>query len=51
MYYQDEPYLYHAKLIEVLYTAAIGKDGMYINEAKLRSTINLKYLLDLLIME
>jgi inositol 1,4,5-triphosphate receptor type 1/inositol 1,4,5-triphosphate receptor type 3 len=26
--YLDEPYLYHAKLLEVLYNCAIGKEGM-----------------------
>lgn len=47
-YYQDEPYLYHGKLLEVLYNCAIGKEGMLQNETRLRSMITLKYALEVL---
>jgi len=46
--YRDEPYIYHAKLLEVLYNCAIGKEGMLSNETRLRSMISLKYALEVL---
>lgn len=49
--YKDEAYLYHAKLIDVLAMTAVGKEGLYTNEIKLRSQINLKYALDILILD
>jgi hypothetical protein len=46
--YIDEPYDYHAKLIEVLAFTSIGKEGLYLSEAKLRGMLPLRYLLFLL---
>ena len=46
--YLDEPYIYQAKLIEVLYNCTIGKEGMLQNETRLRSLISLKYSLEIL---
>jgi hypothetical protein len=45
---KDEPYLYHAKAIEVLGMTTIGKEGMYLSEVKLRQEITLKYVFELL---
>jgi len=50
-HYKDEPYAYHAKLIDVLSITAVGKEGLYTNECKLRSQLNLKYALDILVLE
>jgi hypothetical protein len=49
--YKDIPFAYHVKLLQVLYTTAIGKEGMYLNEMKLRTVMNLKEILDILIMK
>ena len=46
--YLDEPYIYHARLLEVLYNCTIGKEGMLQNETRLRSIISLKYALEVL---
>jgi len=32
----DEPYIYHAALLEVLSMAAVGKEGLINNEVRLR---------------
>lgn len=47
-HYKDEPYIYHAALIEVLFTCSIGKEGMLQNESRLRTIIPLKYALEIL---
>ncbi|EGR30411.1 MIR domain protein [Ichthyophthirius multifiliis] len=47
-YEEDEPYVYHAKLLDVLAFTTIGKEGMYMSEQKLRQNINLKYVFELL---
>jgi hypothetical protein len=65
----DEPYQYHAKLIEVkkkikikyqlnnknilklLATTAVGKEGTFMNESKLRNQFNLRYVIELLMLE
>ena len=44
----DEPYDYHSKLIEVLAFATSGKEGLAFSESKLRSTLSLRYILELL---
>ncbi|EAR92909.2 zinc finger, C2H2 type family protein (macronuclear) [Tetrahymena thermophila SB210] len=44
----DEPYMYHSKLLQVLGMTTIGKEGMYMSEQKLRSQITLRYVFDLL---
>lgn len=49
--YKDEPYKYHAKLIDVLSITAVGKEGLYTNERRLRSQISLKYALEILALE
>lgn len=36
---RDEPYDYHAKLIEVLAFTTIGKEGLATSETKLRQTL------------
>lgn len=46
--YKDEPYVYHAKIIDILATCTIGKEGLYLSESKLRQVFSLKYLFELL---
>jgi hypothetical protein len=46
--YLDEPYEYHAKLLEVLAFATYGKDGLFYSEKRLRNVITLKYCVFLL---
>ncbi|EGR27925.1 MIR domain protein [Ichthyophthirius multifiliis] len=45
---KDEPYFYHAKLIEMLSLTAAGKEGTYMNEQKLKQNLSLKYVFQLL---
>jgi len=44
----DEPYVYHAKLIEILSLTGVGKKGVNNNEAKLRNFLSINYIFDLL---
>jgi hypothetical protein len=46
--YKDEPYDYHAHLIELIAMTTIGKEGMYFSENKVRQTLHLKYVFELL---
>ena len=45
---RDEPYIYHSKLIEVLAFTTIGKEGLALSESKLRGTLGLRYIFELL---
>jgi len=47
----DEPYYYHAELIDLLGVTALGKEGLILNEVRLRSTMELGYFLELLCQE
>lgn len=46
--YADEPYEYHAHLIELLALTTIGKEGMIFSESRLRGVLSLHYLFFLL---
>jgi inositol 1,4,5-triphosphate receptor type 1/inositol 1,4,5-triphosphate receptor type 3 len=35
-HYRDEPFIYHTRLLEVLYNCTIGVEGMLQNETRLR---------------
>ena len=45
---KDEPYDYHSKLINVLAYTTIGKEGLALSESKLRNTLSLRYIFELL---
>ena len=47
----DEPYLYHAKLIEVLASCTIGKDGLLHSENILKQLITFRYIMELMLDE
>jgi hypothetical protein len=47
--YGDQPYSYHAKLLEVLKMTSRGIEGFNRNNARLRKTFSLKYLLELML--
>ena len=47
--YGDQPYIYHAKLLEVLKMTSRGVEGFNRNNARLRKTFSLKYLLELML--
>ena len=46
--YLDEPYVYHAALIEVLGKSGFGVTGMYFNEAKCQNIIKLSTIFSIL---
>ena len=45
----DEPYNYHAKLVEILASCTIGKEGLLHAENKLKSLITFRYIMELLL--
>ena len=47
-FYQDEPYLYHSKVMKLLCYACVGKSGVNVNEIKVRNFFKLDYLLKIL---
>lgn len=47
--FKDEPYGYHAKLIEILASCTIGKEGLLHAENKLKSLITFRYIMELLL--
>lgn len=49
--YSDEPFNYHAKLLEILYNCTIGKEGLLNNETRLRGIIQLRYVFEMLSAE
>ena len=49
--YLDEPYVYHAKLIEVLASCTIGKDGLLHSENILKQLITFRYIMELMLNE
>ena len=48
-FFKDEPYVYHAKLIELLACCTIGKDGLLQGETKLKQLIVTKYIFEILL--
>ena len=49
--FKDEPYYYHAKLVEVLASCTIGKEGLLQSENKLKALITFTYIMELLLEE
>lgn len=45
----DEPFYYHAELLNLLSMTAAGKEGLVLNEIRLRSAIDFTYLISLLL--
>jgi hypothetical protein len=48
---EDEPYDYHAKLIEVLSNCTTGKESFAFAETKLRAVLPINYIFKLLMMD
>mmetsp|Transcript_3089 Transcript_3089/g.2662 ORF Transcript_3089/g.2662 Transcript_3089/m.2662 type:complete len:148 (-) Transcript_3089:1920-2363(-) len=47
----DEPFEYHAKLFEVLGLTASGKEGLIVNEVRLRNALDFGVLLEFLLKD